>query len=43
MKNQQEQIRERYSQVQSEFDFNQDDKMEKLKWIETVIFPLLEN
>ena len=42
MMNQSEQRRRNYYSEQMEFDFEQENKKAKLKWIEEVIFPMLE-
>lgn len=43
MKNEQEFRREQNDQHQATFDFDKEDKQEKIDWIENVIFPMLED
>ena len=35
--------RQKQSEYQAKFDFEQDQKQEKLKWIKEVIMPMLED
>jgi hypothetical protein len=42
MKNPSEERRERYDQYQAKFDLFQEEKREKLLWIENVIMPMLD-